>query len=836
MAAQKKYVCAFCARAFTRSEHKQRHERSHTNEKPFHCLYCTSAFVRRDLLQRHCRTVHNIKLVSRSKRDKRALSDGSIKSEQQDPPQLPPAGPPSTTMPPINGERVFHAPPLAPPLAHVPANAEPISPNSSKSPNGPIVGGQTPVINPHGPGMLSPNSTAPLSSLRLSHASVAQDPLHLLSISKNLTHIYDSSDLRYPVHDLFLVGHSVLSSERYSVFPNSLALLVDQLHSHLSGSALSEFRLGQVYSILAVGALSMPSKEFDPEELATSFINKSWNIVVDKLNSAHSSLSVQCDVLKNLFLLTYIYLRFFNNDLMVSYLEDSAHIILQNLSASPADSELISSNLELFWSIYVLVSKYKANEAPPKLYSWFLASKLQKDSSITLAQAVKTYAKQSLPLEDQFLLEVVICTLSNEVNNLVFNKTLWLFESLDSLHNAIVLANKSMVLSSASPNDGMDIFNIFRSKLILGASPTYEELLQAHVFKISAPQHWNMLLLTLREFNAPFSFNNFMRENLMSSFQNFGNSLLGFFTFESSNMTSSHGHSSSPEVHKNLGIISFPLIFQYNFLRLNNVEPPFKPKDLSIVDLANLNNLILEWYITIVKVLVNLITKRSAAEAEDIVRNSNVLSCLFYMINSNCTSTPAFASTEFYLQVFEELTKICDTWFNFINQSTNLRNLRMNLNRFLNDLVVLALNNENISLSDLYVANESILIRNRRSKSIGSIDMSSTSSNRSSLSTSFPPQVPPQRGGSTNYVLMNKPENEAGSPQPMYASQMSPSSSLAPLQGVTKLKFSSPAGPRVQKPATQPMNSPPVPPSSTYVLPPIYAAVKDHAKPGEGMK
>ncbi|KAK6872886.1 hypothetical protein K6H10_005013 [Candida tropicalis] len=60
--AQKKYVCAFCARAFTRSEHKQRHERSHTNEKPFHCLHCTSSFVRRDLLQRHCRTVHNTNL------------------------------------------------------------------------------------------------------------------------------------------------------------------------------------------------------------------------------------------------------------------------------------------------------------------------------------------------------------------------------------------------------------------------------------------------------------------------------------------------------------------------------------------------------------------------------------------------------------------------------------------------------------------------------------------------------------------------------------------------------------------------------------------------------
>ncbi|CAL1195206.1 unnamed protein product [Candida parapsilosis] len=66
-APQKKYICGFCAKAFTRSEHKQRHERSHTNEKPFHCLQCTSSFVRRDLLQRHCRTVHQIQDVARRK-------------------------------------------------------------------------------------------------------------------------------------------------------------------------------------------------------------------------------------------------------------------------------------------------------------------------------------------------------------------------------------------------------------------------------------------------------------------------------------------------------------------------------------------------------------------------------------------------------------------------------------------------------------------------------------------------------------------------------------------------------------------------------------------------
>ncbi|KAI9758857.1 MAG: hypothetical protein M1835_000508 [Candelina submexicana] len=58
LAPDKKYKCQFCHRAFSRSEHRSRHERSHTKERPFKCQKCRSTFVRRDLLLRHDRTVH----------------------------------------------------------------------------------------------------------------------------------------------------------------------------------------------------------------------------------------------------------------------------------------------------------------------------------------------------------------------------------------------------------------------------------------------------------------------------------------------------------------------------------------------------------------------------------------------------------------------------------------------------------------------------------------------------------------------------------------------------------------------------------------------------------
>ncbi|ODQ65870.1 hypothetical protein NADFUDRAFT_82813 [Nadsonia fulvescens var. elongata DSM 6958] len=54
----RKYHCLYCNQSFTRSEHKTRHERSHTKEKPFKCTKCSAKFVRKDLLLRHDRTVH----------------------------------------------------------------------------------------------------------------------------------------------------------------------------------------------------------------------------------------------------------------------------------------------------------------------------------------------------------------------------------------------------------------------------------------------------------------------------------------------------------------------------------------------------------------------------------------------------------------------------------------------------------------------------------------------------------------------------------------------------------------------------------------------------------
>ncbi|KAK0615734.1 hypothetical protein B0T17DRAFT_497401 [Bombardia bombarda] len=63
--------CQYCSKRFRRVEHVQRHERTHTKEKPFSCAWdrCGKTFGRRDLLVRHEKLVHLNEGNSNSNKD-----------------------------------------------------------------------------------------------------------------------------------------------------------------------------------------------------------------------------------------------------------------------------------------------------------------------------------------------------------------------------------------------------------------------------------------------------------------------------------------------------------------------------------------------------------------------------------------------------------------------------------------------------------------------------------------------------------------------------------------------------------------------------------------------
>jgi hypothetical protein len=70
--------CKYCSKRFRRVEHVQRHERTHTKEKPFSCLWdrCGKTFGRRDLLVRHEKLVH-LNEGSKENTRPRKLSSGA---------------------------------------------------------------------------------------------------------------------------------------------------------------------------------------------------------------------------------------------------------------------------------------------------------------------------------------------------------------------------------------------------------------------------------------------------------------------------------------------------------------------------------------------------------------------------------------------------------------------------------------------------------------------------------------------------------------------------------------------------------------------------------------
>ncbi|KAF9891207.1 hypothetical protein FE257_004771 [Aspergillus nanangensis] len=79
-------ICEHCGRSFRRTEHLERHVRTHTKEKPYIC-FCGSAFTRRDLLKRHTRITHeNNGLISPNSQPDRDAGDQPIARRTADDP------------------------------------------------------------------------------------------------------------------------------------------------------------------------------------------------------------------------------------------------------------------------------------------------------------------------------------------------------------------------------------------------------------------------------------------------------------------------------------------------------------------------------------------------------------------------------------------------------------------------------------------------------------------------------------------------------------------------------------------------------------------------------
>ncbi|KAI6085628.1 hypothetical protein F4821DRAFT_146773 [Hypoxylon rubiginosum] len=91
-------LCTHCGRSFKRSEHLERHVRTHTKEKPYIC-HCGSAYSRRDLLTRHQRITHETQTLSPRSPDAPSSEDNHQLATDSDPPSEDPAVPVTTSIP-----------------------------------------------------------------------------------------------------------------------------------------------------------------------------------------------------------------------------------------------------------------------------------------------------------------------------------------------------------------------------------------------------------------------------------------------------------------------------------------------------------------------------------------------------------------------------------------------------------------------------------------------------------------------------------------------------------------------------------------------------------------
>lgn len=697
MALQKKYVCAFCARAFTRLEHKQRHERSHTNEKPFHCMHCSSAFVRRDLLQRHCRTVHNINLSKdrgeiSPKSTEGDRSDG--RSDNKDPRSELRSGSISGTT--INGASLPGAGLPGPNLGNISHNVLPstksLITNLPALPT-PLPTGRSRSIDLDSEITYSKPRANSISVINVTKSDVNQnnDTVSLLSIGKRLYQVLTQSNHDMTkfdedeINEVFLIGYIELGNNtQYPVFKDICKRLLHYLNSNFLD--LNSFKIVLVYAILSYG-YNMKNNN----GLSLEFFNHGWNLLTLKLMPVTyntNNLGNQLEILNDLFVLSFIFLEFnlekdagnsnanLNSDVIFNYLNDISSIIMTNIQNDR------DSNSSLFWCLYILLSNYFINNYPPKIYSLMLTKKTRDDQ--TLSQTMMSLSKSVTFIETEFLKDIITCTLSNELNHWIrFNKFL-IYDLKNTLHNSIILINKSCI------NLNLDnrIFGIFKKKLIINCPVKFNDLLNHYIFHPLQKFEFNLLNIALKEFNHNqnynynFNFNLFIMNNLKTDLFKFSNNLLPFFNCPIG------------EINNNLGIISFPIIFNSSFL--NEKFNIYKIHDLPQFFKRNLNFMMIEWYLTIFKILININRNES-------MMNNYIIQCLLFLLNGNSSNF------EVNQKLFKKLENIYNDWLNFINHKEMMLEFNINLNQFTNNFI-----NSNFKLENNYTTRKEPNLYQRR--------------------------------------------------------------------------------------------------------------------------
>ncbi|CDK27100.1 unnamed protein product [Kuraishia capsulata CBS 1993] len=593
----KRYICSFCARSFSRSEHKLRHERSHTKEKPFNCTLCHHSFVRRDLLQRHCRTVHGLLVKSNIES---AISTTPLSSEQRA----------QARTPDFRVGRQFQP---------SQQQQQPSQQQQQQQPEQTSVSPTSDFADPEDEPVISSNPNV------LTEKTIVT----LLTLSKKFSHITRDLSLDSSLSNYLLVyGTKCL---------NKLPILDPAKLTNLASS--NEL----FYLVVCIGAC-----ECGDFEDATKLFNIAWNIIIGKISSYeinYNSANFN-QFIENLIVLCSISISYFSQfsaeqnklaiqiDVLFEYLNN---IISTQIANSKQSSHPFVKNY--LWHAYILLSQYSFvyNKSPSSLHLYLLDKNVPKEDSrsqlplkvllknLTMTSNV-TADNQSLKHSMGFTEQLIICGLMNELQLIKFNDAqaavvnsrLQLRSGVydddrNLLHNAIILANKSFnyghsnylerckntnsdfnigvirderdgTSDSAATSKGalalvnrfvndqdqigfLNLLIITKRRLLLNCPLKYTDLLASYVFLPKDETNWSMLALTLKEFLYNVETTYGVPSRLQVEFD-----LSKFFPLQGVWLTTDDiytnlfeyigaGFSNFLVINNNLGITSLPLIF-----------------------------------------------------------------------------------------------------------------------------------------------------------------------------------------------------------------------------------------------------------------------------------
>ncbi|KAH3665533.1 hypothetical protein OGAPHI_003719 [Ogataea philodendri] len=536
----KRYICQFCARSFSRSEHKLRHERSHTREKPFQCSICKNGFVRRDLLQRHLRTVHGL-VLKHNIDDNISTKDELLKS---------PTG--ASDSGPVNLQ----------------LSAIPNSPNEAESTedSSALIAEKTitsllTLSNKFG--YLDLKLNCSVGKYIIAFGSCKKWQANLPSI--NLSKLQGLSDTDEMLYLIICLGACRMNEfdDASLMFNRSWDIMIEKISdskiNYNSGPSFNKFVnhliiLGHVYLHYFVDFFNSPSQT--SQQLC-------------------KKIAIPIDVL-------FDYL----NNIISTYLTNVENEASKDThkSPSPPNTSVHDAN-SFYWHAYLLLSEYSFvyNKSPSSLHLYLLNKPLPDEFSETQGSFEETLGQMinnlslisssfpnfvnhnNLSLKEKAIIAGLMNELQmvkfNEINKL--NKNVILQQGLfkdnkNFLHNAIILANKNFNVSgkptSQFDEEFVQLLSVVKRRLLLNCPLKFTDLLMNYLVIPKSDSNWILLALTLKEFL-------FETESLIND-KNFLNSDKPIIEFDLSkliNVIHTDGNSPAPsteltdeEVYKNL--------------------------------------------------------------------------------------------------------------------------------------------------------------------------------------------------------------------------------------------------------------------------------------------